>query len=135
MKDREVSQRQPEFKKVLRNFAFIIIAVFIVGYVIFETRSIIFGSSIKISRPKDGEVFTESLINVAGQAKNASVINLNDNPITRDEEGYFEEKLLLSPGPNLIKIGIKDRFGRQKEIFLETWYKTELTSTHNTERL
>ena len=42
-----------------------------------------------------------------------SFISMNEKPIFVDEGGLFEEKLLLSPGSNIIEIKAKDRFKKK----------------------
>ncbi len=96
--------------------------LFIVGYSLFEFRWVIQGPIIEIESPISGEGFDNSLIEIKGKIKNVSFLSLNDYQITVDPSGVFKEKLLLSPGYNIMKLEIKDRFGRTEVQFLEVLY-------------
>ena len=114
-----------DIKSPIKILPFIFILVFIAGYSIFEARGIILGPSIVVKTPENGSGFTDSLIVINGQAKNVSYLNLNDSPLPISEQGEFTEKFLLSPGYNIIELDGKDRFGRQKTVYLELFYKLE----------
>lgn len=107
----------------LRTLSFIFFMVIIFGYALFQARNIISGPVIKIHAPVNGASVEHSLINIEGTAKNISRISMNDRQIFTDEEGEFNEKLLLSYGYNIITIKAKDRFGRDTEKTLELIYK------------
>lgn len=84
-------------------------------YALFQARFIILGPQITLTSPQDGQVATSSLIYVRGVAHNVTFISLDDRPIFLDEQGNFEEKLLVSPGQSTIMIRARDRFGRETE--------------------
>ncbi|NQV93192.1 hypothetical protein HQ403_01705 [Candidatus Kaiserbacteria bacterium] len=85
-------------------------------------QSLVTGPVISISEPKDGVVVTSSRTEVYGTTKNISSISLNDREIFIDESGAFKEKLLLSPGYNIITVRAEDKFGRKTENVLELVY-------------
>ncbi len=106
-------------KPILKIVTITTAVLFIVGYSGYEARNIIRGPIVEIVAPTDGSTVTEPLIEVRGTAKNISIIRLNDRNITVDEHGVFREKMLLSPGYNIIKLSASDKFGRTKETKLE----------------
>ena len=81
------------------------------------------GPIITIHTPENGSTLTESLVTIKGVAENISHISLNDRSIFIDEEGRFQEKLLLSYGYNIMTIKAEDKFGRKTEEILELVYK------------
>lgn len=93
--------------------------VVIAGYTGFESRNWFLGPVLTITSPKNGDTLNLPLIEVQGETRNTSLITLNDRAITIDDQGVFKEKILLSPGYNVIKINAKDKFGRVKEKVLE----------------
>lgn len=95
----------------------------IVGYIFFQTRNVIRGPIITIQTPQNGATLEESLVIIKGVAKNISYISLNDRNIFIDEQGRFQEKLLLSYGYNIMAIKAEDKFGRKTEEILELVYK------------
>lgn len=103
----------------IRTTVIAAILVLVAGYSLFSARHIIEGPQIKIKNPTNGKAFTESLISIEGKAKNVAFITLNDRQIFVDEQGKLQEKLLLSPGYNIIKLYARDKFGREVTKQLE----------------
>jgi len=107
----------------------IIVSIFLlVSYGIFNARNLIMGPTIEIFSPTDNIETTENILTIKGKAGNISFLSLNERPIFVNTEGLFEEKLLLSPGSNIIEIKAKDRF--KKEVFktIKVYYKQGTTT-------
>ncbi len=98
-------------------------SLFFLLYIFYQGKNIIEGPLISIQSPINGATITSSLIEVRGISDNIARISLNDRPIFIDEEGFFKEKILLSPGYNIIKLSAADKFGRVKEQILELIYR------------
>ena len=103
----------------------LILASIIIGYTVFNSRLLIAGPQIIVKGPETGSVFEDPLIELRGKAKNTSFITLDGNPVYVDEDGNFNEKLLLSPGTSIIKLDATDRFDRAAETTLWYTYKTD----------
>lgn len=107
----------------VRTGALLLLSVVIIGYVLFQTRNIVRGPVIDIYTPRNGASVSESLITIAGTAKNISFISLNGKQIFVDEKGKFSQKLLLSYGYNIMTLHATDKFGRETEKTLELMYQ------------
>ena len=103
----------------LRVALFSLLGLIIVGYSIFQAQKLISGPIIEVYTPQNGATYNQTLIGIEGRARNISYINLNDRAIFTDKNGYFEEKLLLSPGYNIIKLDARDKFNNYTEKKLE----------------
>lgn len=112
----EIQMRNIQFW--LKTGTILLIVLLIGSYSLFQARKIMTGPKISIASPHNGATVRDSLVFVQGVAENIKEISVNDKPIYVDEYGYFQEKLLLSPGYNIIKLKAKDKFGKeiQKEI-------------------
>lgn len=88
------------------------------AYSLYQARAIIFGPQISIVSHYDGEVVERPLVEVEGHAKNVAWISFNDRQIFTDEEGLWEEKLIVSEGLSIITLKARDRFGRETEKIL-----------------
>lgn len=110
-------------KSLLKILAIIAVVVIVVGYSYDRTKDFAQGPTITVLSPTDGFTSVESIVNVEGEAKNISHISMNDRQIFTNEEGLFEEKLLLYPGYNIITIKARDKFDRNIEKTLEIIYK------------
>ena len=116
--------------KTLKITGVTITIMVIVGYSLYQTRNLIKGPVLSVSSPANGITLNKPLVEIKGYVKNASYITLNDRQIFVNEQDKFNEKLLLSPGYNIIEIKIKDRFDRTKTEKLEVVYLPEETSTN-----
>ncbi|MEN9649048.1 MAG: hypothetical protein RL094_15 [Candidatus Parcubacteria bacterium] len=110
-------------KLIIRVLLIAFFVLTIIGYSIFQSKKILTGPEISVSAPLSGSTLTQSDVVVKGVAKNISFISLNDRPIYIDEAGNFQEKLLLYPGYNIIKLQARDKFGASVEKHLELIYK------------
>lgn len=96
-----------------------ILGLIIIGYSLFQAQKLLRGPIIEIYTPENGATYSQTLIEIEGRARNISYLNLNDKAIFTDKDGYFKEKLLLSPGYNIIKLDAKDKFKTYREKRLE----------------
>jgi hypothetical protein len=71
------------------------------------------GPKLSISYPQDGQTISNSELTVKGETQNISQIYLNGRKIFVNEEGFFEEGLLLARGYNIIEVKVEDKFGRK----------------------
>jgi hypothetical protein len=111
-------------KSLIRNLGIILLFVVIVGYTLWRGRTAIFGISIE-SNTADGQAFSNSLITLSGNAKNASRFTIDGREILLDKDGNFTEPLLLPPGYSIIELHAEDHFGRSKNRLLRVYEKSE----------
>lgn len=95
----------------------------LVAYGIFNARNLILGPSIEVLSPVTNSETTESILTVKGLVKNTSFLSLNQKQIFANPDGVFEEKLLLSPGSNIIEIKATDRFKKETKKVINVYYK------------
>lgn len=110
-------------RRLLKLWVTLAFFVLLGSYATFQAHAFATGPTIAIDSPLDGGVFTESLVEVKGEAHNISFLTLNGNKIFTDESGRFNEKILLSRGYNIMTLEAKDRFGRTIAQTLQLIYK------------
>lgn len=103
----------------------IIITVLIVGYGLFRLKDLIAGPTIILEKPQTGDVLTQPLLEIKGQAKRISLLHLNGRRIFTDKNGYFKEALLLAEGYNIITLEARDKFNRTTEKVLRLVYQSQ----------
>ncbi|MCK4918188.1 MAG: hypothetical protein KAS02_00165 [Candidatus Pacebacteria bacterium] len=103
-------------------YFFIIILLITVVYTYYQTRSFIKGPVLEIEAPLNGSLLTTNSITIKGYTENISYISINNRQTFVDENGYLNERLLLSPGYNIIKVSAKDKYQREIEKKLELIY-------------
>lgn len=104
-------------------FLIIVSVLLLISYGIFNARNLIMGPKVLIFNPAENSETNENTVEIKGQAKNVAFISLNEKPISIDTEGFFSEKLLLSPGSNIIEIKAKDRFKKEILKIIKVYYK------------
>ena len=104
---------------IFRIGLFCLLGLIIFGYSLFQAKKLISGPIIDIYTPQNGATYSQTLVEIDGRARNIAYLNLNDKPIFTDKNGYFKEKILLSPGYNIIKLDARDKFKTYVEKKLE----------------
>ncbi len=110
-------------KKILKISGIFIIFLILIGYSLFESHSLIKGPEIIIMEPSTGSTLTTSSVSVIGKALRIQEITLNGRPIIIDQDGNFNEILVLAPGYNSSLFKANDKFNRTIEHKLELVYK------------
>lgn len=123
-----MNQYKCEWNFSIKKFLFIFSVLFLVGYGLFNARSLIMGPSVEIFSPTNNSETSENILVIKGRAKNVAFISLNQKSIFVNSEGFFEEKLLLSPGSNIIEIKVRDRFKKEILETLNIYYKQGATT-------
>src|SRR5579872_2368378 len=106
---------------MIRNFSIALFFLALIAYIVFQGRFVIFGPRIIVDTPVDGSNVEAGLIEVKGTAENISSLSLDDHVIFTDTKGHFDEKLIASPGTNIIKLDAKNRFGREKVLLIRIY--------------
>jgi len=115
----------------IKLFVITISVLLLISYGIFNARNLIMGPTIEIFNPTEISETSENLFIVKGIAKNIAFLSLNEKPIFTNTEGMFQEKLLLSPGFNIIEIRAKDRFKKEILKTIKIYYKQDIATSTN----
>lgn len=92
-----------------------VLFLLLLSYSLFQARFLILGPRIWIESPEDGAQVFEPMVKISGRASNIAWISLNGSPIFTNEEGFWEEVLIVSKGTSIMTLSAKDRFGRETE--------------------
>lgn len=102
-------------KKILKLASVSVFFLLIAVFAFYRSYDLVFGVKIKNVNLEDGTKFTESVIKVTGNAKNAVNLALNGREISIDKAGNFDETIALLSGYNVVNIKARDKFGRFDE--------------------
>lgn len=100
----------------------VLVIILVIAYTYYKTKDFIRGPIIIVASPANGIAVNSPLVEIVGKAERIAYISLDDRQIFTDEDGNFKEKLLLSPGYNIISIKASDKFDRNIEKTLEMMY-------------
>ena len=109
-------------KKTLKIGLVSILFLFIVVFVFFNSRDLIFGVKIKNVNLKDNLKVSESIFEITGTAKNAVKLSIDGREISVDQKGNFDETIALLSGYNLVNIKAQDKFGKIDEKNYKVMY-------------
>lgn len=99
-----------------KKLFFIVAGILLLAYGFWQARDFLRGPRVYLESPQEGAILEDSLLKVKGQAFEVSKFTLSGRSIFTDEEGNFEEKILLAPGINQIELYAEDKFGHQSII-------------------
>jgi len=99
--------------RLFKTIGVVFLSLIIVAYAVSRSLDYAKGPSIEISNPQNGITATSTTIEITGRALRVNEIFLNGNPILIDENGNWNETIILFPGLNKLTILGKDQFNRQ----------------------
>lgn len=114
MNNLPIQKKTSRFSHALRlaPWGAAVLGVLVVGYVGYQFKNLLRGPVISVEQPPVAEA-SSPLWTVSGQANRIAYLYLNDAPIFTDEAGHFNQKLLLTPGYNIITVRASDKFERE----------------------
>jgi hypothetical protein len=89
------------------------------GLVLYNVKDMLFGVPLVVHAATDGSTIDGDYVPITGNAKHASQITINDRPISVDQNGNFNDGVILSYGYNIVKVAETDQFGKEK---IETFH-------------
>src|ERR1035437_5335444 len=107
-------------KKILQISGLSVFFLLIIIYALVRSQDLISGVKIRNVTinglpVQSGAKMAESVINITGNAKNAINLTLDGREISVDQQGNFNETIILLPGYNVIDIKARDKFGKSDE--------------------
>lgn len=86
-------------------------------YAVYQARAYLYGPSVSIeSVEKKGP-----LLALKGTAERIAFLSLQGKPIFTDENGRWQETVLLLPGYTIVTVAGADRFGRKTEQHFDAY--------------
>lgn len=98
-----------------------IAVIALVGYIIFSARSISKPPTIEILAPVS-ETLQQKEIKIEGKTNPTAVVEINNQLVSVDNNGYFSQRVVLTAGVNNFNIVAKNRLGRQSQKELKLFY-------------
>ena len=102
----------PQILRLAVTAAVILVGVWYVGY---QARFLITGPQLSLVN-EPSIVQGERVIRLQGQARNITAIYLNGRAIATDNEGKFDEGVVLENGYTIVSLDARDRYGRKVHI-------------------
>ena len=113
VKKNEFPIKRINFRRAVLGSA---VLLFLSGFLLFQTRSVLFGPPISLSSPKEGSEVGQEIL-VKGRTDSNAIITINNESVVVKSNGEFEKKISLFPGETNITVKARNRQG--KESILE----------------
>lgn len=110
-----------KLRKRLTVAVFVLILFGVASYGAYQARAYLSGPHIII----ESKMLEGRLLGLAGTAERIAFLSLQGKQIFTDENGRWQETLLLLPGYNSVSIAATDRFGRKTEKHFEAYRAKE----------
>lgn len=88
------------------------LALIVVAYIGFQVRTIAAPPELLIYEPSDGTLTHEAMILVTGHAEEGSRVKINGSEALLSKTGYFEVKVALERGLNVIEVESAKRYSK-----------------------
>lgn len=109
------------FRKRLTITLSIVVLSGLVSYGIYQARAYLRGPKVLI----ENKIQNGPLLELAGVAERIAFLSLQGKQIFTDENGRWQETILLLPGYNSVAVVATDRFGRKTEKHFEAYRAEE----------
>ena len=93
-----------------------LVAIFIVFYFGYSLKKILFQPKIEILFPPQNFITNELSLVIEGQTESGANVFINHEPVSEVDNGYFNQKIDLSSGVNIIEISAKKKYSRERVI-------------------
>jgi len=101
-------------RKNKRVFIFFIsVLAFFGTYFTYQIKDYFNGPKISMDGLLNWSETNDSYFEIKGRAKNISEIDFNGRKVYTDENGFFNENLILARGINFLRLKARDKFGRE----------------------
>ncbi len=104
------------WRKVFRLALIVIIFLAIFIFLAWRVEQIFRPPYLHIIEPIDGLITSQGEIRIYGQSLKEADIVINNKAIFVDNQGFFETKIDLQKGLNLIKISARKRYSRENVV-------------------
>lgn len=105
--------------RLIRIILIVIVVLFISGYGISRSLNYARGPEIVIIEPISGSTIHSQTVKMVGRADRINNLSLNGSPISIDEQGNFNQNLVVFSGVNIWTLEGKDQFNRKTSLQLK----------------
>jgi Glucodextranase, domain B len=112
--------------RVLKIVGIILFVGCIVAYAIWRSLNYTRGPRIDVFEPLNGSSIASSTVTIRGRALRVNSLSLNGQTLSVDEQGNFNQVVIIFPGINKLTFAAEDQFGRNTSTELDIVGTVEL---------
>ena len=91
----------------------LIVALALVGYILFQYRGAIVNPGLFISSPKEKAIISSSIVMVIGKTDSNTTVYVNNFLVSVDSSGVFTKLINVFPGKSTVVVKAVNRFGKE----------------------
>lgn len=93
----------------------------VLGYILFQYSSLLFGPSLLVISPREGQIFSQNVVEVKGKTNIYDTVQIEGEEVYVGYDGSFKKSLYIYSGDKKIKIVAKNRVGKttEKEVTIK----------------
>lgn len=99
---------------IIASTVVVLLAAF--GYVASQVSSVLTPPKLAVNEPSSDETISGNSIVVSGKAEVGADVSINDQAVFLDQNGQFNENVILSEGLNQIQITAKNKFDKVSSV-------------------
>lgn len=103
------------FLRSPRGLFVLIVALVVFSYLAFQFSFLFIGPKLSVSSPKQKEVISENIVEVAGETDPYATVTINGEEVYVDLSGKFRKTLYVYSGSSEIVIVSKNRYGKESK--------------------
>ncbi len=101
-----------------------LLGLIIIVYIVWNFNKFIGNPKLELTYPtSENLIVAQPTISIEGRTDSNNKLTINDSEIYVDEDGRFQQEIILDPGLNIIKIKSKKFLGREADITREIIYQ------------
>lgn len=110
--------------KTLKFAGIMVISLALVVYLGLEVVNVLRPPTLIIYEPKNNIITEQRLINIAGQTDSEIELTINNEIVLADENGFFNKKINLSPGLNILEVVATKKHGAKNKTTISIYRTT-----------
>ena len=111
------------FLRIIKASSGVLVVLLIAAYALWRSLNYARGPQILITEPLNGASISTPTVMLRGQVERANTITLNGKVVLIDEQGNFNETIIIFPGTNILTFEARDQFERSVQTQLRIFGK------------
>lgn len=100
--------------------ATVLVGLSILYFTYLKTRDFLGGVGLTLLSPSNGQTAPAgTLIELEGEGRQIARLSINGQSVLADQNGHFNQPLIVSRGYNIFEVRASDRFGREVVEYIE----------------
>lgn len=113
-KKKPVAKKQI-FLRSPRGYFIVLLALIIIGYLVFQFSFLFIGPGLEITSPTEGQMVKTNVVEVSGKTDPYATVLVNGEEVYVDLSGTFKKTIYVYSGEQRITVVSKNRHGKESE--------------------